>query len=164
MANGGTAGTTKATAQTGIGVGQTQVSEFSSGTAYTLTNASALVVFGTSGNMEVVPNFAGLWHFYYFARTDYAGATFAAEQTVQFKLRRSNNTAADLSNSTHEWKTQIITTLSHTAMLLTAGPIPYSTTLTNDNIQLLAFVGTLPGAGTIDVVEAYIVAVPIALT
>lgn len=164
VANGGTAGTTKATAQTNLGLGQATVSEFSAGTAYTLTNSTAVVVFGTSGNMEVVLNAAGNWHLYFFARTDYVAATFAAEQTVQFKLRRSNNTPADITNSTHEWKTQIITTLSHTAMLLTAGPIPYTTALTTDNIQMLAFVGVLPGAGSINVVEGYIVAVPASLT
>lgn len=163
IANGGTNAATKAAAQTSLGVGQTQVSEFSSGTAYQLTNGAAVVTFGTSGAVEVAPNAAGLWHLYYFVRFDYNGATFAANQTVQAKLRRSNNTAADVTNSTREWKTEIITTLSHTAALLSVGPIPYSTVNVNDNIQLLSFVGTLPGAGTLDAVEAYLIAVPIAL-
>lgn len=94
-------------------------------------------------------------------RVDYTGATFAAVRTGTLKLRRTNNTAADIANSTVQYLTDIITTLTYTLEVIDLPPIVYTTTNSDDSISIFGDISVVPTAGSLDTVEASIVAVKI---
>lgn len=133
-------------------------SVYASGTAYPLTNAAALLDFGTTDPSLTISE-AGTYLLMARAVLDYNGATFAASRVVTLKLRRTNNTAADLANSTMTVDTDITTTVSSTMGDFVLPFITYTTTNSNDIIQLFGDVGTVPTAGSLDAVGAEIVAI-----
>jgi hypothetical protein len=136
------------------------ISKYGSGTAHTITGASfAAVTFGTSGAQEITLTTAGTWMLYARARVDYVAATFAAVRTVSLKLRRTNNTAGDVTAAASAFKTQIITTLTFTALELLIPVVQYVTALTTDVLQMQVAIDTDPTAGSIQIVEADLVAV-----
>lgn len=136
------------------------VTKYGSGTAHTITGASfAAVVFGTSGTQEVTLTTAGTWLLQARARVDYVGATFAAVRTASFKLRRTNNTAGDVTNAATAFKTEIITTLTYTALDVVFPAVTYVTGNVDDVLQMQVAIDTDPSAGSIQIVEADIVAV-----
>ena len=134
------------------------LSVYAAGTAYQLTNASTLLNFGTTDPTLVITK-AGTYLLLARVRVDYNAATFAAVRTTTFKLRRTNNTAADLTNSSFSALTQIITLLTFTMGIFEFQPIIYTTANVDDSIDLMGLVDTVPSAGSIDCVEASIVAV-----
>lgn len=131
---------------------------YAAGTVYQLTNAAALLNFGTT-TPSLTINAAGTYLLLARARYDYNAATFAGSRTVTSKLRRTNNTAADIADSSTAWKTQIITTLSFTAQIVDLPPVIYTTTNTNDVIELWGGVSIVPSAGSLDAVEASLIAI-----
>lgn len=137
------------------------LSVYAAGTAYSLTNTAALIDFGTT-DPSLTITAAGTWLIFARVMYDYNAATFAASRTVTTKLRRTNNTAADLTNGSSAWDTEIITTLSYTARIHELAPIIYTTANNDDVIQLWGSVNTVPSAGSLDAVEASIVALRIA--
>lgn len=158
IAGGGTGSTTATTARAALGVGGANLSVYASGTAYQLTNTSALLDFGTTDPTLTITS-AGVWLILARARIDYTGATFAAVRTGTLKLRRTNNTAADLANSSGSFLTDIITTLTYTLAVIDLQPIIYTTTNSNDVIELWGDISVVPTAGSIDASEASIVAI-----
>ncbi len=136
------------------------IAKYGSGTPHTITGATfATVTFGTSGAQQVTLTTAGTWMLYARARIDYVAATFAAVRTVSLKLRRTNNTAGDVTNSATAAKTQIITTLTFTALDAVLAPVAYVTANVNDVLAMQVSIDTDPTAGSIQLVEADIVAV-----
>lgn len=136
------------------------VTKYGSGTAHTISGASfAAVVFGTSGTQEITLTTAGTWLITARARVDYNASTFAAVRTVSFKTRRTNNTAGDVANSATAFKTEIITTLTYTALDVIFPAVAYTTANINDVLQMQVAIDTDPTAGSIQIVEADIVAV-----
>lgn len=131
---------------------------YAAGAAYSLTQTPALANLGTTP-ASITLNGPGTYLLFARLRLDYNAATFAAVRNVAAKLRRINNTAADLTNASAGLKTSIITALTYTAGDINIPPVVYQTDQPNDNIQLFASIDTLPGVGTIDVVEAEIVAI-----
>jgi len=71
------------------------------------------------------------------------------------KLRRTNNTAADITGGTRTYDTDILTTNTSTFVqaVMTAD---YTTTNTNDSVTIFGSVGTVPGAGSLDVTSCSI--------
>jgi hypothetical protein len=134
------------------------VSIVAAGTAYSLTNTSAALDFGTTDPVLTIPA-AGTWLIFATAQLDYNGATFAASRTVTLKLRRTNNTAADIASRT--LKTQVITTLTFTMGVYPIAPQLYTTTNTDDSLSIFGDVSVVPTAGSLDAVAASIVAVKI---
>lgn len=130
-------------------------STVAAGTAYALTGTAALLNFGTT-DPEIIITTPGKYQLFARVRIDYNGATFAANRTVTIKIRRTNNTAADIVSAA--FKTEIITTQSHTAMVLMLPITIYETDNIDDNLELFGSVSTLPSAGSIDAVEAELVA------
>lgn len=139
-------------------VGNSNLSVYASGTLYSLTNAAAAVDFGTTDPVITISE-PGTYLLLARLRFDYNGATFAAVQTIAAKLRRLNNTAADLTNAVAGMKTQIITTQTFTAGDVNIPPTIYTTVNNNDQIQIFASIGVVPSAGSVDVAEAEIVAI-----
>lgn len=133
---------------------------YGSGTAYTLTNAAAAVVFGTTSPTITIST-AGIWLISGGATIDYVGATFAANQTIPVKLRRTNNTATDLASGSVTATAQIITALTFTGPSVNVPPVVYTTALATDIITLFANVSTLPGAGSITISNAWITALKV---
>lgn len=136
------------------------LSVYAAGSAYSLTATPALLNFGTT-DPELTITSPGTWLIFARVRYDYTAATFAAVRTVTSKLRRTNNTAADLTNGSSSWKTDIITTLTYTAAIHVLPPVVYTTANSDDVISIFGDVSVVPSAGTLDAIEAEIVALKI---
>lgn len=160
IAEGGTNASTVQTALNNLGLAATPLEVYAAGTAYSLTNVAALLNFGTT-DPSLTITAAGTYIIFGWARIDYNAATFAANRTVTLKLRRTNNTAADLTNGSTQAKTNIITTETETFGKFFIIPSTYVTTNTTDIIEVWGSIDTVPTAGSIDAVEAGIVAVRI---
>lgn len=134
------------------------VAFYAAGAAYSLTATPANVALG--GNpTQVVLNEPGTWLIRGRIRYDYNGATFGGNRTVTTKLRRTNNTAADVANSSCAWLTQNITTQTYTVRVMDLPEVVYVTANNNDVIELWGSVSIIPSAGSLDATEADIVAV-----
>jgi hypothetical protein len=158
VATGGTGATSASAAREALGVtSANQKSVVAAGTVYTLTATPAAVDFGTT-DPSITLDSAGTYLIFASAKTNYVGATFAAAKTVTLKLRRTNNTAADLTGGTASIGTDIVTTLTNTFRNNSWFCI-YTTSNANDVIALFADVSELPAAGTMTVAEASIVAI-----
>lgn len=158
VAEGGTASATATLARAALGVGGASLTVYAAGTAYSLTNTAAALDFGTTDPALVITS-AGTWLLLARVRVDYTAATFAAVRTGTLKLRRTNNTAADLGNGSASFLTEIITTLTYTLDVLSLPPVIYVTTNANDAITIFGDISVVPTAGSLDCVQAEIVAI-----
>lgn len=133
---------------------------YGAGTAYSLTQTPALLNLGTTPVSIVLAN-PGTYLLMARAVLEYNGATFAASRVVTLKLRRTNNTAADLANSSMAVNTAIVTTITNTFGDFVLPVVIYTTQNSNDIIQIFGDVGTVPTAGSLDAVAGEIVAIRI---
>lgn len=129
----------------GAPLGKT-VTAYGVGTVYTFTNTAAAVDFGTT-DPAIVLNAAGTYMIFGQVNVAYAGATVVAE-TATFKVRRTNNTAADLS-AVVVMDLPVATTLTNNYGIVTIPPLVYTTTAVDDAVTLFANVSAGLGAGTI---------------
>lgn len=134
-----------------------QLSVYSAGTVYTLTATPALVDFGTT-DPSLTLSAAGTYLIMARARIDSVGATFATARVLTTKLRRTNNTAADVTNGAATLTTGVVTTLTGQLGAPSWWAI-YTTTNSDDIIQMFGDVSVLPSAGSVTVNEASIVAI-----
>jgi hypothetical protein len=133
------------------------LSVYAAGTAYQLTNTSAKLDFGTT-DPSLTITAPGTWLINAKARLDYNAATFAANRTVTLKLRRTNNTAADVTNSSTQSITGIVTTITQTYAVIQLPAVFYTTSNSNDVLEIWGDVSVVPSAGSLDAVEANITA------
>lgn len=133
-----------------------QLSVYSAGTVYALTATAAKLDFGTT-DPSLTLTAAGTYRLGATVVLDYNAATFAAVRTATLKLRRTNNTAADLTNGSIAVKTQIVTTLTGTMMQVSWETF-YSTSNTNDVIEIFGSLDVIPSAGSLDASYASITA------
>lgn len=131
---------------------------YASGTAYALTNTSTALDFGTTDPALTITQ-PGTYLIFSRANLKYNAATFAASRTVTLKLSRTNNSAADITNATITFLTDIITTLTYTAGIISIPPVLYTTANADDSITIKGDVGVVPTAGSLDVVAAEIIAI-----
>lgn len=134
------------------------VSTTASGTGYSFTNTSAAITFGTS-TPSLVLDKAGTYLILSKIQLDYVGATFAASRTATVKLRRTNNTPADVTGASAALATAIVTTVTSTFASLSLPPVLYTTTNTNDIIVFYGDLNTVPTAGLFQATAANLVAV-----
>jgi hypothetical protein len=158
IADGGTGSATATTARAALGVGGDSLSVYAAGTVYSLTATPALLDFGTT-DPSLVINAPGVWLILARARIDNNAKTTAAVRTITLLLRRTNNTAANIANSSTACKTAIMTTLTFTLAEMDLPPIIYTTVNSDDILQVWGSADDISGAGTFDAVEASIVAV-----
>ncbi len=158
VADGGTGSTTATTARAALGVGGANLSAYAAGTAYVLTATPALLDFGTTDPSIVITS-PGVWLLMGRARIDFNGKTTAVERTITIKLRRTNNTAADLAAATGSFITDVVTTESYTAGIIDLPPVVYTTTNSDDIIQVWGSANDISGAGTFDATQASLVAI-----
>ena len=117
------------------------------GTAYTLTNSTATVTFGTQ-SPTITLSTAGTYLLMWTARIDHSGATYAANRTIAIGMARTNNTPAAVGFG-QALVTNIITTTTETAEGGNlSGFSQYTTANTNDVIVLQASVSVVPTAGS----------------
>lgn len=131
------------------------LSAYAVGGTQALTNSFAQAL-----TLQVTLGVTGHHVLFCSARFDYVAATFAANQIITLKLRRTNNTPGDIADSIGNLQTQIITTKSFTAGQITLVAVDYNGTV-GDVIQPFVQVDTVPGAGTVEVVECGVFALPI---
>lgn len=134
----------------------TAISAVATGTVYSLTDTSAKVDFGTT-DPAIVVNVAGTYLITAVAKLHYTGATFAGRETATLKLRRTNNTAADVGSADVVDLDILTTETGHAGMAVIQAV--YTTTATDDAIELFGAVSTAPSAGSLDVEQAKIYAV-----
>ncbi len=117
------------------------------GTAYSLTNTAAAVTFGTTSPAKVLDK-AGTYLVLAQINLAYTGATVVAE-TATIKVRRTNNTAADVS-VLPVLDLPVSTTLTNTYGIFQIPPFIYTTANIDDSLSIFANVSAGLGAGTID--------------
>lgn len=124
------------------------------GNPYTITTVFAQVTFAGGTNPTVTLDKAGTWALKARVRVTRNNATHTATHNISFKLRRSNNTAADVTAALTKYADD-----PHTASNASevAGMLPevlYTTANTTDIIQLWALVDLATSSGSHQVVEA----------
>lgn len=120
---------------------------YGAGTAYALTNTAAAIDLGTT-DPAIVLDVAGTYLIMGQVNLQYNGATVVSE-TATVKVRRTNNTAADLS-AVVVIDLPVSTTLTHMYGTVVIPPFVYTTSATDDAVTLFANVSAALGAGTID--------------
>jgi len=133
---------------------------YAAGTAYQLTTTSAALDFGTT-DPSVTLNAPGTWLIFSRAVVKFNAATFAATKNATIKLRRTNNTAGDITGASTVLPTGVTSTTTGPLGNLVVPPILYTTTNSGDIISLFGSIETAPSAGSIDVTEAEIIAIRI---
>jgi len=131
------------------------VSVIASGSGFSVTTSASSVDFGTT-DPSITLNAPGTYLIIATAKIDYNAATFLAVRNLTLKLRRMNNTPADVISSV--LKTQVITALTFT-MPPVMWTTVYTTNNSNDIINIVASIDTGPSAGTLDINEATITAI-----
>lgn len=136
------------------------LSVYAAGTVYTLTNAAAAIDFGTTDPSLTLTG-AGKYLIKGRARFEAVGATFGATQAITLKLRRTNNTPADLTSGSGIFNVPVMTTLTNTIGYIDVEVI-YTTANADDVIALFGHIAVLPSAGSVTVDAASIIAVRLA--
>jgi len=134
------------------------ITVYSDGTVYTITNTQAPIDFGTTDPSITITK-PGTYLIMAHANWENVGATYALNRTITTKLRRTNNTAADLAGSSTAFGTGIITALSGVAGNIHLPTVLYTTINTDDIIQIFGGIDTVASAGSTTCTEASIVAV-----
>ncbi|MES2287545.1 MAG: hypothetical protein V4547_17760 [Bacteroidota bacterium] len=131
-------------------------SGYATGTVYNLTTTSAKVTFGTSSPSATITT-AGTYLILSNLKIEYASLTTLGAAVCNFKLRRTNNTATDLSNASTNFNVPTLTALTQTAGDADIQPIIYTTSNNDDVIEMWGNRGANVTLGNIQVGEASIV-------
>lgn len=131
------------------------VQTLAAGTVYSLTNAYATLDFGTT-DPTIVLNKVGRWLIFADVQLTYTGATVVAE-TASVKLRRTNNTAADITTE-RVIDLPVSTTLTNTYGSFNLPVANVTTANVDDSISIQAKVSAALSAGTIDATAAHLTA------
>lgn len=130
---------------------------YASGTVYSLTTTPALIDFGTT-DPTITILVAGTYRLDANIGLKYNGATFAANQTVTLKMRKTSGTPADVTSASRTVVLQITTTLTGTIETTQLPPV-FFTAAANDVIQVWGSIGVAPSVGSVDCTSAEIIAV-----
>ena len=129
---------------------------YAAGTAATIPATAAQLNFGTT-DPGITVSTAGTYLVYAGADLKLTGYSNDTIQTVTFKLRRTNNTAADLTAASETVTVPVSTTVTLPDIQVTVPPVVYTTANTDDIIHFFGGVGDTPDAGTLTSTSAYIV-------
>lgn len=142
----------------GTAPGTNNASAYASGTVYALTTTSAKVDFGTTDPVITIPA-AGTYLIMANVRVTTSGLTQLAANQCDFKLRRTNNTAADITNATATTSVPVATLLTSDIGDADIATVIYTTTNSNDVIEIWGSRALGISLGAINVSSAHIVAV-----
>lgn len=123
------------------------ISAEGTGGVYDLTAASALLAFPTTSPSLVVVK-PGTYFYMGSGAYEYIGATFAANQDAYFRLRRTNNTPAQIDSRAYKLDTPTLKTETVSTVLLHGF---YTTVNSNDILELWGDLTVVPGAGNVRV-------------
>lgn len=129
------------------------------GTAYSLTNSAAAIVFGTT-SPSITITAAGTYLIMGAVNLKYNAATMVANRTVTLTFRRTNNTAGNVGTA-RTATTRVITTITDDMGVFSLSPLVYTTVNSNDIITIFGSMDTVPSAGSVDIFEAEIYAIRI---
>lgn len=93
-------------------------------------------------------------------RLDFDAATFEADRTATVKLRRTNNTAADIANAVQAMATGVTVLETATAQVVHLPAVVYAAGA-GDIIQMFGSVDTAPYSGSLKAVSGSILAIPL---
>jgi hypothetical protein len=124
----------------------TNFTTYATGTAYTLTGSSAALDFGTTDPVLTI-NQAGTYLIQGHVGVLYSGATYAGAQTVMFKFRRTNNTAADLTNGSIATELPVLTTFTG-GDSVSMPSIVYTAT-SGDTVTVFGILSATPSVGSV---------------
>lgn len=134
----------------------TNFTTYASGTAYTLTGSSAALDFGTTDPVLTI-NQTGTYLIMANVGLKYTAATYAGAQTVSLKLRRTNNTAADLSNGARTVELPVLTAFTGGDVMQLPGVVYTATS--GDIITIFGILSATPSAGSITTDSAEVIAI-----
>lgn len=135
-------------------------SAYAAGTAYNLTSSFAKVDFGTTDPAITITS-PGKYLIMAGVRIDYVGATLAAVRDVSVKVRRTNNTAADVPDTSAFIGLQIATLLTAFAARFSLPMVAYETSNDDDTLELQGMISVVPTFGNVQVTQAFILAIKI---
>lgn len=144
---------------TGVTPTITNFTSYASGSAYTLTGTPAQLTFGgTSPSITLAT--AGTYMIQSNVGLKYGGSTYANAQTVAFKFRRTNNTAADITSGsrTVEMPFLVAGAAFTGGDVMTLPPVIYTATA-GDIIQVFGSLSATPPAGSVTTDSAEIIAI-----
>lgn len=152
IANGGTAGTTRATARAALGLGGATVGINLDPVAYTITNAltsipSATCTIVTTGTYLILAR----------VTVDDQGVTFAANRNLTLKIK-NNTSAADLGTTVRNTGTPTTAQFISVDYVL---PMNQATFTAGDVVVIQAGYNTVPSAGTSVVSSVSLILVPL---
>lgn len=133
------------------------LSVYASGAVYSLTGTPALLDFGTT-DPSITIDKAGTYLLIARAQVKRNNSTHIADHTVTFKLRRTNNTAADIANSSTTYNDEAHSASNENEPNQLLPVVPYLATA-GDIIQLWGSVSAAGTGGTHDVDEASLTAI-----
>jgi len=132
-------------------------SAYSAGTVYTVTATNALADFGTT-DPSITIAAAGTYILSGFVKVDLNAATFASNRLFTARIRRTNNTAANIANSDSTFSTGTPTIVTQTMAIIPIKDVIYTTANANDVLEIWVDISVLPDAGTLTIEQASIVA------
>lgn len=132
---------------------------YGAGSVYNLTDTAAAINLGTTDPV-ITLGAPGTYLILASAQLEYAAATITT-QLAALKLRRTNNTAADVADSSVSIDLPAATTLTHTVGIFALPPVIYTTTNSDDAISVFGNLSAAAGAGQVTVSDASIVAIRI---
>lgn len=124
------------------------------GTAYTTTSSYASIVGGTTSPTLTIAA-SGDGYLSFSVASAFVGATFAGVQSISIKLRRTNNTAADIGFPQAQ-PLPVITALTGAGPSMNIVKFPYTATA-GDVITIQAILSASPGAGSVTITGSNIV-------
>lgn len=140
--------------------GTNYATAYSAGTVYALTTTPAKLDFGTTDPVITIPA-AGTYLILSNVAVTTSGLTTLAATSCDFKIRRTNNTAADISNATGFTNVPIATLLTSPIGDADVNAVIYTTSNSNDVLEVWGSRSTAINIGNINASSAHIVAVRI---
>lgn len=157
IAQGGTGGTTKATAQAALGLGQSATVSTVSGLTQAITATPAQI----GAIAAVCPaSSAGKYIIGGYFSVDWAGVTFSASRVITAKIRNVTQ-GADYTSVAID--TQILTAATFPTSHYEI-PSSVQTLAAGDSIQILVSISVINSAGTLSTTNASVSITPLALT
>lgn len=162
VAHGGTSGTSKATALTGLGIAQAAVTNFAVGTAYTVgtfVSGGNHLAFGTSGAMSITFPYAGWWNVYWALQLDFTAASSSGFGLITGGVYSTIQAFGFFSTTGY-----VPAPFTGTREFFYYGPYP-ALVSAGELAYMKAYIdSTWTGAITIPAAGCFLAAVPIALT
>ena len=135
------------------------LSGYATGTASNLTATAAVLGLGT-GSPAITIATAGTYLLMACANLSLNAATFAANRTATLKIRRTNNTAADLANASRTINTGVTSLITGQLSQVSVPAVVY-TASAGDILQVWGSVSVVPTAGNLQCDSAEIIAIRI---